>query len=251
MIRMEKLEKRLRELAEKSYQNNQYLFTNFLNMEELDLFYRIQKEFSYVPCELTGGTENCERQVVRFGSAELFGYEESFPICCLGISPILEKFAEELSHRDYLGALMNLGIEREVLGDIWIKGKTAYVFCLEKIADYIVGNLNQVRHTQMKVTKLREIPEVLCPEFLDKEVTAASERIDAVLGKVCNLSRSQSIQAFREKKIFVNGRQCENNSYLLKPGDRVTYRGFGKFIYQGILYQTKKGKICAGVSIYK
>lgn len=188
--------------------------------------------------------------MIGFGSEELFCYEEPFPICCIQSEPLIEKFADDFSHRDFLGALMNLGIEREVVGDIALKGKKAYIFCTERIAPYIAENLVQVKHTSMRCTVLDETPDILKPELEMREVTAASERIDAILGKLCNLSRSQSILAFREKKVFVNGRQCENNSYALKKGDVVTYRGFGKFIYGGVKYETKKGKICAEVQVY-
>ena len=102
----------------------------------------------------------------------------------------------------------------------------------------------------MRCQVLEAAPDILKPTLEQREITAASERIDAVLGKLCNLSRSQSILAFREKKVFVNGRQCENNSYQLKTGDTVTIRGFGQFIYEGVKYETKKGKICAEVSVY-
>lgn len=247
---MELLKKRLAELAEKSYRNNQYVFTNFLNMAEMNAFYEMRKEISYIPFTAFGGTENCERLMLRFGSEELFGYEEPFPIVCIQAEPLIEKFADNFSHRDFLGAIMNLGIEREVVGDIAIKGKRAYIFCTEKIAPYIAENLVQVKHTSMRCVVLEEAPEILKPMFEKREVTAASERIDAILGKLCNLSRSQSILAFREKKVFVNGRQCENNSYQLKPKDVVTFRGFGKFVYEGMKYETKKGKVCAEVSVY-
>ena len=247
---MELLKKRFAELAEKSYRNNQYVFTNFLNLAEMNAFYEMKKEISYVPYTVFGGTENCERLMIRFGSEELLGYEEPFPICCLLAEPLIEKFADNFTHRDFLGAIMNLGIEREVVGDIAIKGKKAYIFCTEKIAPYIAENLVQVKHTSMNCTVLESAPDILKPTLEKREVTAASERIDAVLGKLCNLSRSQSVLAFREKKIFVNGQQCENNSYQLKCGDVVTYRGFGKFVYEGVKYETKKGKICAEVSVY-
>ena len=137
-----------------------------------------------------------------------------------------------------------------MVGDIAIKGKKAYIFCTEKMAPYIAENLVQVKHTSMNCTILESAPDILKPTLEKKEVTAASERIDAILGKLCNLSRSQSILAFREKKVFVNGRQCENNSYQLKAGDVVTFRGFGKFVYEGMKYETKKGKVCAEVSVY-
>ena len=247
---MELLKKRLAELAEKSYRNSHYVFTNFLNMAEMNAFYEMRKELSYIPYTAFGGTEQCERLMLCFGSEEMFGYEESFPICCIQAEPLIEKFADNFSHRDFLGAIMNLGIEREVVGDIAVKGKKAFIFCTEKIAPYIAENLVQVKHTSMRCTILEEAPEILKPTLEKREVTAASERIDAVLGKLCNLSRSQSVLAFREKKIFVNGRQCENNSYQLKTGDVVTFRGFGKFVYEGVKYETKKGKICTEVSVY-
>lgn len=247
---MERLKKRLLELAEKSYRNNQYVFTNFLNMAEMNAFYEIEREIAYVPYTIFGGAEQCERVMIRFGSEEFLGYEEPFPICCIQAEPLIEKFADQFTHRDFLGAIMNLGIEREVVGDIAVKGKKAYIFCTERIAPYIAENLVQVKHTSMNCKILEEIPEILKPTLEKREVTAASERIDAVLGKLCNLSRSQSVLAFREKKVFVNGKQCENNSYQLKNGDIITCRGFGKFIYEGRKYETKKGKLCVEVSVY-
>ena len=72
---MDLLKKRLMELAEKSFRNNQYVFTNFLNMAEMNAFYEIRKEISHVPFTAFGGTENCERLMLRFGSEDLFGYE--------------------------------------------------------------------------------------------------------------------------------------------------------------------------------
>lgn len=67
---------------------------------------------------LYGGREEAERKILRFGSEAELGYEQPFPICCIRIRPLSAKFADKLSHRDYLGALMNLGIERSTIGDI-------------------------------------------------------------------------------------------------------------------------------------
>ena len=65
------------------------------------------------------------------------------------------------------------------------------------------------------------------------------------------MSRSQSIEHFRAKKVYVNSRLCENNSYQLKVNDVVSVRGYGKFVYNGVGYQTKKGKLSVNVGIYK
>ena len=125
----ELLKKRFAELAKRSYQNNMYTFTGFLNVNEQALFFEIERELSYAGCTLWGGTENSERRMLRFGDSDNLGYEEAFPIACVSVRPLMQKFADSLSHRDFLGSLMNLGIERSVLGDIYVKDKGAYILC--------------------------------------------------------------------------------------------------------------------------
>lgn len=243
-------QKRLTELADKAYNNSQYLFTSFLSLSEQDIYYKMEREISHVPITMFGGTNDCERVMIRFGNEELCGYNEEFPIVCIQISPIIEKFGEVLSHRDYLGALMNLGIERSTLGDIIIIEKTAYLFCTEKMASYIIENLDQVRHTHMKCEIAKDIPESTITKLERKSCIVNSERADSVISKVFNLSRSQSVELFRQKKVFINGRLNENNSGSLKPEDRISVRGFGKMIYKGLSYETKKGKLSVDVDIY-
>lgn len=245
------LQKRFVELANRSYSQNMYTFTDFLSLPELDLFYQNEPQLRYAGVTVFGGTPEADRKVVRFGNPEELGYEEEFPIVCIVIEPILEKFGEMLNHRDYLGALMNLGIERENLGDIFIKGKTGYVFCLQRIAEYILENLAQVRHTHVKLRILETSEEFIQKETEQMDVLTASERIDGVISKVYNFSRSQSVELFRAKKIYVNSRLCENNSYVLKPSDVVSVRGYGKFVYNGVGYETKKGKLSVKIGIYK
>ena len=41
------------------------------------------------------------------------------------------------------------------------------------------------------------------------------------------------MELFRAKKVFVNGRLNENNGGQLKPGDKVTVRGSGRFCLWG------------------
>ncbi len=185
----------------------------------------------------------CERQMLKFGSEEMFGYDEEFPISCVIIEPLLKKFAEKLGHRDYLGAIMNLGIERSVIGDIFVKDTTAYVFCVDRIAQYIADNLDKIRHTNVKCTIEKGNIEAVAPEKKAVSVVVSSERIDAVVAKLYNMSRSQSIEHFREKKVMVNGRVMENNSYSMKPADVISVRGYGKFIFTGVENETKKGRL--------
>lgn len=245
------LKKRLLELGEKSYSQNIYTFTGFLGMSEQEIFWQAAQALKHVPFALWGGMEGCERQMVRFGSMEEFGYEEPFPIVCICIRPLLEKFADNLTHRDFLGALMNLGIERSTLGDIYVKQKTGYLFCTDKIAPYIIENLDKIKHTNVKCEVLEEVPQVVAGEAVEEEHLVASERIDGVIAKLYNISRSQSLELFRTKKIYVNGRLNENNSCNLKTGDVVSVRGYGKFAYDGVCQETRKGKLRVSVHIFR
>lgn len=242
--------KRLSELANKAYSNSQYLFTGYLSMFELDVYYRMERELSYVPVTIFGGTNDCERVMLRFGDEELCGYEEPFPIACIEIIPLVEKFAQELSHRDYLGALMNLGIERSTLGDIVIDGKRAYLFCNEKLADYIIENVDKIRHNSVKCKLAQKVPETTITRTERKSIQVSAARADSIISKVYNISRSESVDLFRAKKVFVNGRLNENNSGQLKEADKVSVRGFGKFVYCGVLRETKKGKLSVEVDLY-
>lgn len=239
---IEQLQKRLKELADRSYQNNQYTFTAFLGMSEQQVYYDLQRELQYAGPVLTGGCMLSERKVIRFGKPDLLGYEEEFPIVCMSIVPNTPKFAENLTHRDFLGALMNLGIERNRIGDIFVQEKQAIMFCLENVTDFIIENLGQVRHTKVHCNVI-ETPESLqAPEPEEVSVSVASVRIDGVVSKLYNISRNASIELFRGGRVFVNGKLVENNSYALKENDAITVRGFGKFIYSGSVGETKKGK---------
>ena len=103
----------------------------------------------------------------------------------------------------------------------------------------------------MKTTIIEEDGEFVQKEKEEMVVLSSSERIDGVIAKVYNFSRSQSVELFRGKRIYVNSRLCENNSYQLKTGDTVSVRGYGKFVYNGVGYQTKKGKLSVKVGIYR
>lgn len=238
----ELLKKRFMELSKRSYNDSRFTFTNFLSLAELSVFYEAIKEIPDVEYSVFGGTEDAERVIVRFGSEDELGYSEAFPITILEISPLMEKFSDDLTHRDFLGALMNLGIEREVLGDILLKKNKAYLFVLNSMVEYISKELTRVKHTSIKVRIVDSIPEIDKYVPSEKLIQVASLRIDAVIARVHNLSRGDAIELFTEKKVFLNGHLCENNSKMLSEKDKVTVRGFGRFEVFEIVGKSKKGK---------
>lgn len=245
------LKKRLSELAERSYSHGIYTYTPFLGLSEQQVFYEIQRDVAYAGFGMEGGSPLCERKMIRFGSPDLLGYEEAYPIRCLKIEPLTPKFAEHLTHRDFLGAVMNLGIERSTIGDIFVQDKEAVMFCQENIADYLTESLEQVRHTHVKCTAAEAAGYLREPVREELSLSVASPRIDTVIAKVYGLARSRSLELFRAGRVFVNGRLTENSSYALKNGDAVTARGFGRFVYNGEQGETRKGRIRIGVEVYR
>ena len=237
------LKKRLFDLANQSYQNNMYTFSGFLSLHEQQLVEEIRRENAFIKVQMYGGNTDCERVMVRFGDKDELGYEEEFPIDCIKIEPLIEKFADALTHRDFLGAVMNLGIERNTIGDIFVQGKSAFLYCHNKMTEYLLDELDKIKHTHVKCRVISDVGELPISEPVPKEVLVASCRIDGVIAKVYNISRTGSLELFRTGRVFVNGKLMENNSYVLKADDSVTARGFGKFIFKEEVYKTKKEKL--------
>lgn len=231
-------QKRLQDLAMTAYQKDRIVFTDFLSMNELSILNSMTNIFFGVRCETFGGYELAERQMAKFVPDALF-YHCDYPISILKITPVHKKFSDMLSHRDYLGALLNLGVERSKIGDIVVKDKEGYVYVHQNIAPFFVEALQKVKHTIVQVTLCEQIIE---PELQFQQIkgTVASLRADSILSVACGQSRSSILSLFEGKKVFVNSRLTESNSTLLKEGDVLSVRGIGRFIFDGVLSVTKK-----------
>ena len=224
----ELLKKRLMELCEKAYNQNIYTYTHFLNEYEQSIYQDMKQELAYAHPILVGGHKHFTRAVVMFGSEELFGYQGEVPVVCARISPVFDKFAEELSHRDYLGALMNLGIERHLIGDILIDGRYAYIFCMEHIIGVIKEQLDQVRHTRVFVEEVLWEETGYVQKYKKKEGFVASMRLDVLVSQAFSLSRNISEKLLKSQKVFHNGKMCLSG--MITPVEvlgKELRRGFG------------------------
>lgn len=244
------LKNRILELAERAYSENRFMFTDFLDMSQLSVFYSVQRDVDYVGTLVSGGTEGCERCMVRFGSLDLFGYDELFPITLLHITPVQKKFSDPLTHRDFLGSVIGLGLERTKLGDIIVRDNEGYIFVASSIGDYIVENLGKVKHTIVRVNVCDDIPAEIAPVFKEESVIVSSNRLDAIIARVYKLSRDLAVRFISEGKVFVSGRQITENAKQLKPGDTVSVRGKGKFIFESEGGTTKKDKLYINIKLY-
>ena len=239
----------LTDLSARSDKQNVFTFSDFLSPEEQSKLLNLRRQLT--PFTLFGGAPGTERNMARFGSETQLGYAQPFPIVCLKAAPVNIRFAEALTHRDYLGALMSLGIERSVIGDIIVRDTACYLFCTQRIAPYLTENLTRIRHTDVRLTLCETLPEGSLYETEELRLTVSSLRLDCVAGAAVKLSRSRISDLIKEKKVFLNSGICEKPDTLLQPDDRFSVRGYGKFRFKETLGNSKKGKFVLLIERYK
>ena len=233
--------KRFIDLSKQANRKGIVMFSDFLTINE-QLILQQNKEKLESEYRMSGGYEYAERQMVAFIPDALF-YEWDYPMQCVRIRPAYPKFAEKLTHRDVLGALMSLGIERSKLGDLIVNDTEMFFFAKEEIVPYILEQLTSVRHTVVTLEAEQEGNINYVPHFEEKEAIVTSNRLDAVIAAICNISRSASLRMIQEGKIFVNGAESLHNTYYCKQGDVLSIRGFGKIRFGETLGVTKKDRI--------
>ncbi len=233
-------ENRIEELALRAQKTGTAVFTNFLNEQTQA---EIATKYCAYDPTFFGGTSFAERKIACFGGGE------DFPLRVLQITPTGGKYATELSHRDVLGAIMALQITREKVGDIFV-GKQCYVVLHQSVADFVAQNLLSVGRNNVKTQFVEEIPSNLAPQMQQAKISVSSNRLDAVLCKVFNLSRQQASQLIDLQKVSLNGLPCQKSTRPLNDGDVVSVRGYGKFAFGQPLGQSKKGKLQFSVFLF-
>lgn len=235
------LAKRFVDLSRQAQQKGIVVFSEFLNLNELNIF-RQNISNLYSDFEIYGGYESSERQMVAF-LPDALCYTWNYPISCLKIFPVNKKFAEKLNHRDVLGSLMNLGIERSKIGDILLDETLVYVFCQETIAEYITEQLTRIRHTVVQMERM--IPDTIKiePKKEISEGIITSNRLDSMIACLCNISRSQASQWIRGGKVFINNKETLQTTYECRPQELISVRSVGRFRFWECVGETKKGRL--------
>ena len=241
---------RFTELAMRSYVKGIYTFSDFLNLSEQDILQRVRFQVGCSPFILDGGYEFAERRLAVFGNDEICGREYAPPFSVVEIRPKSEKFSDALTHRDFLGALMSLGVKRETLGDIAVTENEGYVICLNQMAGFILGELSRIKHTSVECEVHASLPQLAFFTPEEKNVNVPSARADAVVSAVFKLSRSEGLELFKKEKVFLNGKLTTDHGREPSEGEIISVRGYGRFKYNGIERTTKKDRLFVSVSVY-
>ena len=246
------LRKRFKELALAAELRGGIIFSDYLNLNEQSIFISMKQELPKIKYFTYGGFEDAERKILCFCSDEMITdrNELDWPISCIKLVPANQKFSDTLTHRDFLGAILNLGIDRCKIGDILIHENEGFLFCISTISGFITDQLSKVKHTTIRagITSSKDFDYK--PKFKEITGTVSSVRLDSILSVAFKSSRSSLTGLIEGGKVFVNSREVLTNSYQLKEKDVVSVRGYGKFIYGGTDYQTKKGRYSVKLFLY-
>ena len=174
--------------------------------------------------------------------------QESFPITALEFT---YRAGDDLRHRDFLGALMALGIRRDTIGDILTgKGRTV-VFVLDEIVPYLLTQVDKIGRVGVKIG-YADLCDLPVPDDIEEQVyTLSSLRLDAFVAAAAHLSREKAARLIKSEMVMVNHVTEIGISALLKEGDTVTIRKYGKYVLAAMIGTSKKGKLRIAVRHYQ
>ena len=223
--------------------------TCFLSPRELEMARYL---FGEEPGLLSfGGYEDAERRMLVYLPEYLEEdslYEEASPLVCLRAAFFQ---GDDLTHRDFLGALMGAGIGRETVGDICVGKGSCDFFVTAEIAPYILQNFSSAGRTKLHISQIplrqAQIPE---PEVKEIKDTLASLRLDSVISSGFRIGRSLAAQYISAGKAAIDGLPCEKPDKMVSEGVKISVRGLGKIKLQNVNGQTKKGRISVVIHRY-
>lgn len=194
-----------------------------------------------------GGLDECGRKMLGIAPDYMEAEDLDFPISVLEV-----RFHKDyqLSHRDFLGSLMALQIKREKVGDILVSEGLAVIFVQEDLKDFVIQNIEKIGRVGVALREVTESPIRPVQEFKEISGTVASLRIDCILALITRLSRTKAAELISSGRVMVQYAEVDSANLIVKPGDVVSVRGYGKFILLDEIHETKKGRFHIKINQY-
>ena len=224
-------------------------FTDFLDPARCGAFLQILER--YTTPIINGGHPSAERKMIAFQGQEDYTANEDSPIL-FPITPIAitynQKFSKPPTHRDYLGAVLGLGLERSKIGDISLETNQAIMYAATDVAGFIVESLNQVGRVTVKAAIAQHIGETE-DTGKQKRITVASMRLDGVLSAAFNISRSKAAMYIESEKVYVNWKLAKKTQ-TINQGDQITLRGMGRLLVEAHVGTSRKDRMVLEVVVF-
>ena len=233
---------RISDTAEICERTNKPKFLGFLSLEQTVLAQRFLEKRN-VSYRFFGGFQDAQR--VFLGCFPDWAEDFSFPITAITFS---FRKNDILSHRNFLGSLMALGLKRESVGDILVEDGRAVVFLATEIKDFVLNEISKIGRTGVTLSEGYSLPLPKTNKLIEATDTIASNRLDCVVSGVASVSRGVANELIEQGLVSVNSIVCQKNTKLVMPGDILTVRGKGKFTICSLSGKTKKQRT---VLVYK
>lgn len=216
--------RRVEDIAKLAEKYNTPRFSDFFDEHEQAV---IGEGFFHSGLMWFGGNMRCARKMLGIFPDWCEPSEKEFPISALYIR---KKGGRELSHRDYLGTVMGLGLERKKVGDIAVFPDGAYIFMHPASAEHAATQIDKVANCGV-ACKVLEASQAEIPEdrFEIMNIVAASMRLDAVISSLCNMSRRVASDYISSGRAAVCHKTTERCDFAIKDGDMLSLRGYGRF----------------------
>ncbi|SFC96137.1 YlmH/Sll1252 family protein [Clostridium uliginosum] len=186
--------------------------------------------------ESKGLFENAERRMISFNNI----YESPFPMKLVKIES-KSKFSI-LQHRDFLGGILSLGIERNKIGDLLVVNNVCYLPVHEDIINFLLYNVDKIGKTPCSITEIEEGVEFPDIRLQEEIILISSLRIDGIVSKITKLSRAKAQLLIDQGQILIDYTKVKDKSYEVKEEERITIKGTGKFIIGNVIGNSKSGK---------
>ncbi len=217
------------------------IYTSFLDPRQLELAEAVLKKETGLSYIIYGGYPEAERNILYIFPAE---HQPALP-ALKAVQVNWSGDKSDLGHRDLLGAVLALGLQRDQVGDIvFTEENAAVIIVADDKAEYISSNLDQVGRLPVHCMVID--PGQLAPakdDGKDVKGTVASLRVDAVLSLGFGISRARVVRLVKGGVVRVNWRPINSPSIQLTEGDQVSLKGRGRLIITSVGDETRKGRI--------
>ena len=215
-------------------------FSSFLNEREAALARGYLSRSKLCNCMFYGGRENAGRVMLGAFPDFISPEENHFPITMM-----TSRYPEtaSLTHRDFLGALMGLGLTGESIGDILVSPGRCDFFVQNPVVQVILNELLKVGSFGVKTAVGVPGDFVVLERFEEVRVTLSSTRVDALVGALAKISREKASEFIKAGMVQHNFFEAASNSKQFKTGDTISIKGHGKYIVDKVGSPTKKGRL--------
>lgn len=233
--------KKILDQAYRAVRQYQTTSTSFLTPAEWSYSSEILRLVPNLHWILDGGHEHTERKRLYMRHEDLAGVPQDSCIDILSIRST-SKF-RSLTHRDYLGSILSLGLKREKLGDVIVSDHEAVVFVAREVSEFIRLHLNKIANCSVEISQIR--PENVLieePEYKLVKGTVASLRADSVIALAYAISRANAQTMLKQDKVKINWKQNSKTNYEVKINDTISVSGKGRAVVLDIGKVTKSNR---------